>query len=39
MHPGTLFERRSLSLGVCFRSDLTGVLDGQAIFWNVRRQV
>jgi peptide/nickel transport system substrate-binding protein len=22
-----------------FRSDLTGVLDGQAIFWNVRRQV
>ena len=21
-----------------FRSDLTGVLDGQAIFWNVRRQ-
>ena len=20
-----------------FRSDLTGVLDGQAIFWNVRR--
>ena len=30
-------------LGTCyfstaFRSDLTGVLDGQAIFWNVRRQ-
>lgn len=22
-----------------YRSDLTGVLDGQAIFWNVRRQV
>jgi peptide/nickel transport system substrate-binding protein len=21
-----------------FRSDLTGVLDGQALFWNVRRQ-
>jgi peptide/nickel transport system substrate-binding protein len=21
-----------------YRSDLTGVLDGQAIFWNVRRQ-
>jgi peptide/nickel transport system substrate-binding protein len=22
-----------------YRSDLTGVLDGQAIFWNVQRQV
>jgi peptide/nickel transport system substrate-binding protein len=26
-------------VSTAFRSDLTGVLDGQAIFWNVRRQV
>ncbi len=26
-------------LSTAFRATLTGVLDGQAIFWNVRRQV